>query len=236
MIAAKTTVPVLGVPVAGRHLQGVDSLHSIVQIARASRSRPARSAPARMPRSPSQCSRPRTPDCASDCGLPGAADRGRPQRPFPRAHDDGGDRTRSDPRCDGGPVARMFVHAARGLRRSSAGPRRPAGRVSHRHVHADYLDHKVSPNWRTSARPSTEFENVPSAALADIALWVPVAPAAEAVAIAQDRAREKAHFTRHRRRMRGSRSSKRCGTRSFDARCPSSRPLASAMTARASSG
>ena len=32
MLAAKTMVPVLGVPVAGRHLQGVDSLHSIVQM------------------------------------------------------------------------------------------------------------------------------------------------------------------------------------------------------------
>ena len=31
MLAAKTVVPVLGVPVASRHLQGVDSLHSIVQ-------------------------------------------------------------------------------------------------------------------------------------------------------------------------------------------------------------
>jgi 5-(carboxyamino)imidazole ribonucleotide mutase len=32
MLAAKTTVPVLGVPVASRHLHGVDSLHSIVQM------------------------------------------------------------------------------------------------------------------------------------------------------------------------------------------------------------
>jgi 5-(carboxyamino)imidazole ribonucleotide mutase len=32
MLAAKTTVPVLGVPVASRNLQGVDSLHSIVQM------------------------------------------------------------------------------------------------------------------------------------------------------------------------------------------------------------
>ena len=32
MLAAKTPVPVLGVPVASRHLQGVDSLHSIVQM------------------------------------------------------------------------------------------------------------------------------------------------------------------------------------------------------------
>ena len=32
MLAAKTMVPVLGVPVASKHLQGVDSLHSIVQM------------------------------------------------------------------------------------------------------------------------------------------------------------------------------------------------------------
>jgi len=32
MLAAKTTLPVLGVPVPGKHLQGVDSLHSIVQM------------------------------------------------------------------------------------------------------------------------------------------------------------------------------------------------------------
>jgi 5-(carboxyamino)imidazole ribonucleotide mutase len=32
MLAAKTTVPVLGVPVASRHLQGLDSLYSIVQM------------------------------------------------------------------------------------------------------------------------------------------------------------------------------------------------------------
>ncbi len=32
MLAAKTRVPVLGVPVASKHLSGVDSLHSIVQM------------------------------------------------------------------------------------------------------------------------------------------------------------------------------------------------------------
>ncbi len=32
MLAAKTPVPVLGVPVPSRHLSGVDSLHSIVQM------------------------------------------------------------------------------------------------------------------------------------------------------------------------------------------------------------
>jgi 5-(carboxyamino)imidazole ribonucleotide mutase len=34
MLAAKTLLPVLGVPVPSRHLQGVDSLHSIVQMPR----------------------------------------------------------------------------------------------------------------------------------------------------------------------------------------------------------
>ena len=32
MLAAKTVVPVLGVPVASKHVQGVDSLYSIVQM------------------------------------------------------------------------------------------------------------------------------------------------------------------------------------------------------------
>lgn len=32
MLAAKTTVPVLGVPVASKYLRGTDSLHSIVQM------------------------------------------------------------------------------------------------------------------------------------------------------------------------------------------------------------
>lgn len=32
MLAAKTTVPVLGVPIASKYLNGVDSLHSIVQM------------------------------------------------------------------------------------------------------------------------------------------------------------------------------------------------------------
>ena len=34
MLAAKTSLPVLGVPVASKHLAGVDSLHSIVQMPR----------------------------------------------------------------------------------------------------------------------------------------------------------------------------------------------------------
>jgi len=34
LLAAKTTVPVLGVPVASKHLQGLDSLYAIVQMPR----------------------------------------------------------------------------------------------------------------------------------------------------------------------------------------------------------
>jgi 5-(carboxyamino)imidazole ribonucleotide synthase len=41
---------------------------------------------------------------------------------------------------------------------------------------------------------TTEFENVPADALAQLATTLPVSPAASAVAVAQDRAREKAHF------------------------------------------
>ena len=32
MLAAKTSLPILGVPVASKHLNGIDSLHSIVQM------------------------------------------------------------------------------------------------------------------------------------------------------------------------------------------------------------
>jgi phosphoribosylcarboxyaminoimidazole (NCAIR) mutase len=49
MLAAKTSVPVLGVPVPSKHLQGVDSLHSIVQMPKASRSRRSRSVRAAPP-------------------------------------------------------------------------------------------------------------------------------------------------------------------------------------------
>ncbi|MFY8102543.1 MAG: 5-(carboxyamino)imidazole ribonucleotide synthase, partial [Ramlibacter sp.] len=49
---------------------------------------------------------------------------------------------------------------------------------------------------RVAAAITTEFENVPAQALAQLAATRPVAPAGDAVSIAQDRAREKAHFTR----------------------------------------
>ena len=101
----------------------------------------------------------------------------------------------------GGQLGRMFVHAAQQLGYFTAvldpDPASPAGLVSHHHVHADYLDaHGLSRLADLSAAISTEFENVPARALSQLAAQRFVAPAAEAVAIAQDRAREKQHFAR----------------------------------------
>ena len=101
----------------------------------------------------------------------------------------------------GGQLGRMFVHAAQRMGYFTAvldpDPDSPAGRVSHRHVHADYLDEKgLAEMAACSDAITTEFENVPAPALARLATLRPVAPGAEAVGIAQDRAREKAHFER----------------------------------------
>jgi 5-(carboxyamino)imidazole ribonucleotide synthase len=101
----------------------------------------------------------------------------------------------------GGQLGRMFVHAAQTMGYFTAvldpDPDSPAGRVSHHHVHADYLDSDGLARLSNLADAvTTEFENVPADALASLAGDVPVAPGAQAVAIAQDRIREKAHFTR----------------------------------------
>ncbi|AMO23082.1 5-(carboxyamino)imidazole ribonucleotide synthase [Ramlibacter solisilvae] len=100
----------------------------------------------------------------------------------------------------GGQLGRMFVHEAQRLGYFTAvldpDENSPAGLVSHHHIRAAYLDaHGLDQLARLSAAITTEFENVPAEALAALARRRPVAPGAEAVAIAQDRAREKAHFT-----------------------------------------
>lgn len=101
----------------------------------------------------------------------------------------------------GGQLGRMFVHAAQAMGYFTAvldpDPDSPAGRVSHHHIHADYLDGDgLARLSRLADAITTEFENVPAKALASLAGDRPVAPAAEAVGIAQDRILEKAHFTR----------------------------------------
>jgi 5-(carboxyamino)imidazole ribonucleotide synthase len=99
----------------------------------------------------------------------------------------------------GGQLGRMFVHAAQQLGYVTAvldpDAGSPAGQVAHHHVHADYLDAQgLSRLADLSQAITTEFENVPARALERLAAQRFVAPDAGAVAIAQDRAREKAHF------------------------------------------
>ena len=161
MLAAKTTVPVLGVPVESRVLKGLDSLYSIVQmpqgipvatfaIGSAGAANAALFAVAML--------------AAGDAGLRarleayraaperrGAGDDGRPEVTLgsagPRAG--AGERPYLAPGATlgvvgGGQLGRMFVHAAQTLGYRTvvldADPDSPAGLVAHEHIRADYLD------------------------------------------------------------------------------------------------
>ncbi|MBC7991808.1 MAG: 5-(carboxyamino)imidazole ribonucleotide synthase, partial [Rhizobacter sp.] len=99
----------------------------------------------------------------------------------------------------GGQLGRMFVHAAQQMGYVTAvldpDESSPAGLVSHHHVLADYLsDAGLAQLSQVAAAITTEFENVPAAALRRLGEQRPVAPSGEAVATCQDRALEKAHF------------------------------------------
>jgi len=99
----------------------------------------------------------------------------------------------------GGQLGRMFVHAAQalGYRCVVLDPdaSSPAGAVAQDHLKADYLDAAALEELaRRCDAVTTEFENVPARALEQLARTRVVAPGAAAVAICQDRAREKAHF------------------------------------------
>ncbi len=101
----------------------------------------------------------------------------------------------------GGQLGRMFVHAAQRLGFETVvldpDPASPAGRVAHEHVRTAYLDvGGLARMAERCAAVTTEFENVPAAALATLAEHLPVAPGAAAVSICQDRAEEKALFGR----------------------------------------
>ena len=101
----------------------------------------------------------------------------------------------------GGQLGRMFVHAAQRLGYFTAvldpDPASPAGLVSHYHIQTGYLDEQgLAQLMQRSAAITTEFENVPAMALVTLGAHRPVAPGANAVDIAQDRAKEKAHFVR----------------------------------------
>ncbi len=96
----------------------------------------------------------------------------------------------------GGQLGRMFCMAAQSLGYKVAvldpGADSPAGSVADRHLRADYLDHKALGELaELVAAATTEFENVPAAALDFLARTARVSPAAASVAIAQDRISEK---------------------------------------------
>ena len=97
----------------------------------------------------------------------------------------------------GGQLGRMFTMAAQSMGYRVAvldpGERSPAGSVADRHIAADYLDAGALADMAGSCSGvTTEFENVPAEAMRYLAASCRVAPGAEAVAIAQDRIREKA--------------------------------------------
>jgi len=101
----------------------------------------------------------------------------------------------------GGQLGRMFVQAAQAMGYFTAvldaDPTSPAGLVAHYHIAAGYLDEQgLAQLMQRSAAITTEFENVPAGALVTLGAHRPVAPAADAVAVCQDRAAEKALFTR----------------------------------------
>ena len=101
----------------------------------------------------------------------------------------------------GGQLGRMFVQTAQSMGYFcavlDADPTSPAGLVAHYHIATDYLDEQgLAQLMQRSAAITTEFENVPAGALVTLGAHRPVAPSADAVAICQDRAAEKAEFHR----------------------------------------
>ena len=101
----------------------------------------------------------------------------------------------------GGQLGRMFVQAAQAMGYYTVvldpDVISPAGLVSHYHIQAAYLDEQgLAQLMQRCAAITTEFENVPAPALMTLGSARPVAPSAEAVGIAQDRVKEKAHFVR----------------------------------------
>jgi 5-(carboxyamino)imidazole ribonucleotide synthase len=99
----------------------------------------------------------------------------------------------------GGQLGLMFVHVAQQMGYRTAvldpDPNSPAGLVSHHHLLANYDDLQALASMaRLCDAVTTEFENVPAESLRILAKSNPVAPQADAVAVAQDRLIEKAHF------------------------------------------
>lgn len=102
----------------------------------------------------------------------------------------------------GGQLGRMFCMAAQSLGYRvvvlDPGHHSPAGSVADRHIAADYLDTRgLADLAALAAGATTEFENVPAAALDFLARTARVTPTAASVAIAQDRISEKMFLSGH---------------------------------------
>ena len=100
----------------------------------------------------------------------------------------------------GGQLGRMFTLAAHSMGYRVAvldpDPLSPAGAIADVHLKAAYQDHEALQQLADScAAVTTEFENVPADSLRWLASHCTVRPGGDAVAIAQDRSREKAFFT-----------------------------------------
>jgi 5-(carboxyamino)imidazole ribonucleotide synthase len=96
----------------------------------------------------------------------------------------------------GGQLGRMFTMRAREMGYRvlvlEPDPGSPAGAVGDEHIRAPYGDAAALDRLAAGvAAVTVEFENVPAGALERLAARVPVRPGAGAVAVAQDRIREK---------------------------------------------
>lgn len=102
----------------------------------------------------------------------------------------------------GGQLGRMFTMAAQSMGYKvmvlDPGDHSPAGSVADEHLRADYLDRAALKKMAAQcAAATTEFENVPAESLAFLAQHCSVSPSADAVAVAQDRIREKTFLADH---------------------------------------
>ncbi|MCC6196296.1 MAG: 5-(carboxyamino)imidazole ribonucleotide synthase [Burkholderiales bacterium] len=102
----------------------------------------------------------------------------------------------------GGQLGRMFCMAAQSLGYKvvvlDPGATGPAASVADRHIASDYLDARgLAELAALASAATTEFENVPAAALDYLAKTARVTPAAASVAIAQDRISEKMFLSGH---------------------------------------
>lgn len=106
----------------------------------------------------------------------------------------------------GGQLGRMFTMAAQSMGYKvlvlDPGSEGPAASVADAHVAADYEDPVALDTLAARCRAATtEFENVPAAALRFLSKHCIVSPSADSVAVAQDRIAEKAFLTSVRLRV-----------------------------------